>query len=58
MISTLFYIILTFILSSAIWMGIATIVIKRMNKKLNNAFDIIEYMSKFPGRPIKKLIKK
>ena len=58
MIYTFYYIILTFILSIAIWTGITTIVVRKLNKRINNLQEIIEYMSKNPGRPIKKRIKK
>jgi len=58
MIMTLFYIILTFILSSAIWMGIVTFIVRKISKRIDNLQEIIQYMAKNPGRPIKKHIKK
>ena len=43
MIYTFYYIVLTFILSIAIWTGITTIVVRKLNKRINNLQEIIEY---------------
>jgi hypothetical protein len=39
-------------------MGIVTFIVRKISKRIDNLQEIIQYMAKNPGRPIKKHIKK
>mgnify|MGYP001202113253 CR=1 FL=1 len=57
MILTWYYIIITFVLSTALWMGITTIVIKRINSKIKELQNTVKPLAQNPSLLRKKRMK-